>query len=168
MLQTADQLLSDRRSMKEDWLMNNTSIATGFNFQPLPDGNLLIEFCGDDGNTLNEQVVTAEVVKRIPFVAVMTEVALQKGPDVAKKIMEELSQIGRLFRRDASRSPRAEPALTKKEVARLFQVSTRTLDRWRSMGVDLGELTIEGTIRFDPAKVADIIATQKLRRTRRS
>jgi hypothetical protein len=69
---------------------------------------------------------------------------------------------------DASRSPCAEPALTKKEVARLFQVSTRTLDRWRSMGVDLGELTIEGTIRFDPAKIADIIATQKVRRRRRS
>ena len=42
---------ADRRRMKEVWLMNNTSIATGFDFEPLPDGNVLIELFGDDGVT---------------------------------------------------------------------------------------------------------------------
>jgi hypothetical protein len=74
-------------------------IATGFDFQPLPDGNVSIEFVGDDGKTINRQVVTAEVVKRIPFVALMTEITLERGLGVAKKIMEELGQIGRLSRR---------------------------------------------------------------------
>jgi hypothetical protein len=57
-------------------------------------------------------------------------------------------------------------ALTKQEVAQRFQISTRTLDRWRSMGIDLGEININGTPRFNPEKVATIIATQKVRRRR--
>jgi hypothetical protein len=80
--------------MKEVWLMNNTSIATGFDFEPLPDGNVLIEFYGDDGVTFNKQVVTPVVVRNIPLVAVLTDIALQKGPDVAKEIMEKLNQKG--------------------------------------------------------------------------
>jgi hypothetical protein len=73
---------------------NLTRIATGFDFQPLPDGNILIEFCAGDGNTINEQVVAAAVLRSIPLVAILTEVALQKGPDVAKEIMEKLNQKG--------------------------------------------------------------------------
>jgi len=30
-------------------------IATGFDFEPLPDGNLLVEFYGDDGVTITSQ-----------------------------------------------------------------------------------------------------------------
>jgi DNA-binding transcriptional MerR regulator len=56
--------------------------------------------------------------------------------------------------------------LTKQEVAKMFQISTRTLDRWRAMGIDLGEITINGTVRFDPAKVASIIAARKAKRRR--
>jgi hypothetical protein len=52
---------------KEVEMENNTSIATGFDFEPLPDGNVLIEFFGDDGNTINAQVVTAELGNRIAF-----------------------------------------------------------------------------------------------------
>jgi hypothetical protein len=61
-----------------------------------------------------------------------------------------------------------ESALTKKEVARRFQISTRTVDRWRSMGVDLGEINVNGTPRFSPEKIANIIATQKVSRRRRT
>jgi hypothetical protein len=74
--------------------MDAMTIATGFDFQPLPDGNVLIEFFRDDGKTINSQVVTAEVVERIPVVAVLTEIALEKGPEVATKIMKELDQKG--------------------------------------------------------------------------
>jgi hypothetical protein len=35
--------------VKEVEMENPTSIATGFNFGPLPDGNVRIEFVGDDG-----------------------------------------------------------------------------------------------------------------------
>ena len=44
--------------------------------------------------TINKQVVTAEVVTRMSVVAVLTEIALEKGPEVATKIMKELDQKG--------------------------------------------------------------------------
>lgn len=64
-------------------------------------------------------------------------------------------------------SPSGPNMLTKKELARRFGISTRTVDRWRSMGFDLGEVAISGTIRFDPKKIAQIISTQKIRRRRK-
>jgi hypothetical protein len=67
------------------------TVATGFDFQPLPDGNVLIEFFGEDGKTFNTQTVTAEVVHSMPLVAVLTKIALEKGPEVAKEIMSKLS-----------------------------------------------------------------------------
>jgi hypothetical protein len=76
--------------------------------------------------------------------------------------------IGQSTSSPPSVAPANGPVLTKKEVARRFQISTRTLDRWRSMGLDLGEITVGGTIRFDPAKIANIITTQKVRRRRKS
>jgi hypothetical protein len=69
-------------------------IATGFDLEPLPDGNVLIEFFGDDGKTFNQQVATAAVVSSIPLVSLLTDVALKHGPDVAKEIMEKLNQKG--------------------------------------------------------------------------
>jgi hypothetical protein len=69
-------------------------IATGFDFEPLPDGNVLVEFFGDDGKTFNKQVVTGEVVRSIPLVAILTDIALKRGPDVAKEIMEKLNLKG--------------------------------------------------------------------------
>jgi hypothetical protein len=69
-------------------------IATGFDFQPLPDGTVLIEFFGDDGTTLTEQIVTAEVIRQMPLVAALTDVALSKGPEVAREIMHSLKLRG--------------------------------------------------------------------------
>ena len=43
-------------------------MATAFAFEPLLDGNVLIEFFGDDGKTINTQIVTAEVIRRMPLV----------------------------------------------------------------------------------------------------
>jgi hypothetical protein len=70
----------------------NEQIATGFNFEPLPDGNVLVEFFGDDGKTFNTQVVTPGVIKNMPLVALLTEIALTKGPEVAREIMAKLGR----------------------------------------------------------------------------
>ena len=45
--------------------------------------------------------------------------------------------------------------LTKGEVAAMLNKSTRTIDRMRGMGIDLGEVRLHdrATPRFDPAKV---------------
>ena len=67
------------------------AIATSFDFQPLDDGNVLIEFFGDDGKTFNTQVVTADVMKNMAMVSVLTDVALTKGPKVAQEIMGKLA-----------------------------------------------------------------------------
>jgi hypothetical protein len=76
--------------------MNSTleadvAIATGFDFQPLDDGNVLVEFFGDDGKTFNKQIVTADVMKNMAMVSVLTDVALRKGPQVAQEIMGKLA-----------------------------------------------------------------------------
>ncbi len=62
-----------------------TRIATGFEFQPLSDGNVLIEFYGDDGETFNTQIVTGEVVANMPLVAHLTGLALTDGIDAVEE-----------------------------------------------------------------------------------
>ena len=67
-------------------------VATGFDFEPLADGNVLIEFCGDDGKTFNTQVLTGDVLKSLPLVANLTLVAMTEGVEVAKNIMEPMAE----------------------------------------------------------------------------
>ncbi|HQZ64571.1 MAG TPA: hypothetical protein PLY87_05825 [Planctomycetaceae bacterium] len=38
--------------------------------------------------------------------------------------------------------------MMKKEVAYMLKVSTRTVDRWRAMAVDLGEIKVGNQVRF--------------------
>lgn len=64
--------------------------ATGFTFKPLPDGNVLIEFFGDGGNTINKQIVTPEMIRRMPVVVALLDVAVNSGAEAAKEIMEVL------------------------------------------------------------------------------
>lgn len=64
--------------------------ATGFDFEPMDDGNVLIEFFGDDGKTFNKQVVTPEVLCNLPLVAALTDLALRKGRQVAAEVMQKL------------------------------------------------------------------------------
>ena len=66
--------------------------ASGFDFEPLPDGFVLIEFFADDGKTINQQTVTAEVVRRMPLVAALLDVAARTGPDVVSEIVKALNQ----------------------------------------------------------------------------
>lgn len=65
------------------------SVASGFDFEPLPAGNVLVEFFGDDGTTINQHIVTAEAVCRMPLVAALLDVAMRMGPEVAREIVEE-------------------------------------------------------------------------------
>jgi hypothetical protein len=68
------------------------SIATGFDCEPLPDGNVLLEFFGDDGVTFNVQVVTASVVESMRLVAILTGVAMREGVEAARRIFTNLSE----------------------------------------------------------------------------
>jgi hypothetical protein len=65
-------------------------IATGFDLQPLPDGNVLIEFYGDDGKTFNSQIVPREVVEGMPAVASLTLVYMDQGAEAVKRVMGRL------------------------------------------------------------------------------
>jgi hypothetical protein len=48
--------------------MSANLVATGFDLGILPDGNVLIEFFGDDGKTVNTQVVSPDLFKKMPTV----------------------------------------------------------------------------------------------------
>jgi hypothetical protein len=68
------------RSMK-------TRIATGFDFESLDDGTVLIEFYDDDGETLNTQVVSADVMASEPFVTHLTRLAFTQELDAIKAML---------------------------------------------------------------------------------
>ena len=59
--------------------------------------------------------------------------------------------------------------LTKSEVAEMLNKSTRTIDRMRGMGIDLGEVRLHdrATPRFDLAKVAAAISAGKFSKKKR-
>ena len=67
-------------------------IASGFDLEPLPDGNVLIEFFGDDGKSFLKQIVTPSVVMNMPLVATLTGIALREGPDAVREIVGKLSE----------------------------------------------------------------------------
>ncbi len=67
-------------------------IATGFDLELLATGNVLIEFYGDDGRTVNTQVVTREVVQNMPAVASLMLVYMDQGPEAVKTLMGKLTQ----------------------------------------------------------------------------
>jgi hypothetical protein len=74
------------------------STATGFNFKPQPDGNVLVEFFGGDGKTITKQIVTADRISRLPLVAALMDVALRMGPEAAREIVERLNQMNQIER----------------------------------------------------------------------
>lgn len=49
--------------------------ATGFDFEPLPDGNMLID-----------------LISRLPLVTVWLNVAVRKGPEVAAEVVERFNK----------------------------------------------------------------------------
>lgn len=87
------------------------------------------------------------------------------------QILQELRRIvGETAEMDGAAVEPLENAttLTKAEVARHFKISERTVDRLRAAGHDLGEMRIGAVIRFDAAKIQQIIAAKKLKRRRQS
>lgn len=68
-------------------------IATGFDFELLPSGDVLIEFFGDDGVTLNTQVVTKECFTRIPVVANALTLAIEEGKEAALAYLSKMSIV---------------------------------------------------------------------------
>ncbi len=50
-----------------------SEIATDFDFEPLPDGNVLIKFFGDNGVTVHKQVITRDCLAAIPIVVALTD-----------------------------------------------------------------------------------------------
>ena len=73
----------------------SNQIATGFDFEPLPDGNVLIEFHDDQGTTINSQIITGDAFASVPMTAIITLVALRQGADAAKAIIDNLNAEGR-------------------------------------------------------------------------
>ncbi len=69
-----------------------STIGTGVEFQPLPDGTFQIEFFKDDGDSLHRQVVDLAVVKSLPTLAQATLIAASDGIMPAVKF---LTQIGK-------------------------------------------------------------------------
>jgi hypothetical protein len=63
-------------------------VATGFDLEPLPNGDVLIEFFGDDGKTFNTQVITREGLARLPVVVHAFFLAIEEGKDAAIKFLD--------------------------------------------------------------------------------
>lgn len=54
-------------------------VATGFACQPLPDGNVLIEFHDDGGATTSSQIVSADLLMHLPMVVRLTLAVMDQG-----------------------------------------------------------------------------------------
>lgn len=68
-------------------------IATGFDLEPLPNGDVLIEFFGDDGVTFNAQVITKECLVRLPVVAHALSLAVVEGTEAALDYLNKMSDV---------------------------------------------------------------------------
>jgi hypothetical protein len=74
-------------------------IATGFDFEPLESGDVLIEFFGDDGVTINTQVITKECLSRMPVVAQALYLAVEQGKEVAIEYLNKMSILEQINER---------------------------------------------------------------------
>ncbi|NLY01165.1 MAG: hypothetical protein GXY83_34165 [Rhodopirellula sp.] len=80
----------------------SNQVATGFDFQPLPNGNVLIEFCDDQGTTVNTQIITAQALVRLPLVAFITLTAINLGAEAAAKLLPVMDAAEELEAEDGS------------------------------------------------------------------
>lgn len=64
--------------------------ASSVDFEPLNDATVRVVFYGREGELLNSQVVSPEVFEAMPRLAVLLEVAMKKGPAVAREIVRLL------------------------------------------------------------------------------
>ena len=69
-------------------------IATGFDFEPLPTGDVLIQFFRDDGRPVNTQVITRECLARFPVVAHAFLLAVEEGKEAALAFLDDVTARG--------------------------------------------------------------------------
>ena len=67
--------------------------ATGFDFEPLPHGDVLMQFFGDDGEAINTQVITKECLARIPVVVHALFLAVEGGKEAAMAYLDWISGL---------------------------------------------------------------------------
>ena len=65
--------------------------ATGFDFEPLTSGDVLIQFFADDGGTINTQVITRECLARLPVVAHALFIAAVQGQEAALAYLNKMA-----------------------------------------------------------------------------
>ena len=65
--------------------------ATGFDFEPLPNGDVLMQFFGDDGVAINTQIITKECLARLPIVVHAFFLAVEKGSDEAFDFLKSMT-----------------------------------------------------------------------------
>lgn len=65
--------------------------ATGFDFEPLPNGDVLMQFFGDDCVAINTQVMTRECLARLPIVVHAFFLAVEKGKDEALQFLNSMT-----------------------------------------------------------------------------
>lgn len=66
-------------------------IATGFDFEPLSNSEVLIQFFSDDGTTVNTQIMTRECLARLPVVVLAFFLAVEKGSDEAFDFLKSMT-----------------------------------------------------------------------------
>lgn len=67
--------------------------ATGFDFEPLSNGDVLMEFIGDDGVRINTQVITKECLAKMPVVAHALFVAVEQGQEAALAFLKRMAVV---------------------------------------------------------------------------
>lgn len=68
-------------------------VATGFDFGPLPNGNVLIQFFADNGKTINTQVITRTALARFPAVVHAFFLAVDQGQAAALAFLDRLNAV---------------------------------------------------------------------------
>jgi hypothetical protein len=68
-------------------------IATGFDFEPLPSGEVLIQFFADDGKTINTLVITRNALARLPMVVHAFFLAVDVGQDAALAFLDSVTVL---------------------------------------------------------------------------
>lgn len=69
-------------------------IASGMDFEILPDGRVQIEFYGEDGHTLHTQIIEQKVIHSLPVAANLVRIALACGTEKLMQWTQELGQDG--------------------------------------------------------------------------
>jgi len=81
-------------------------VATGFDLEPLPTDDVLIQFFADDGKTINAQVITREALARLPVVVHAFFLVVDQGQDAALAFLSGVTaREGELHDGDDEKSP---------------------------------------------------------------